>query len=378
MNEQIRQARPQELGELIALSDRTFRPEAGSTPMGTTFSHVLNESNIANVLVAVDGERIVSLIALYPVEMVLSGCRVPTFFMGSVCTDPAYRGQHLASRLLALAQQRIAEQSGAILFVSGEFNIYRRIDCMIVGELQEFVLANSAYGAAKAVSAVSEVGLWDGQDISGLGAAEEQEIVYFRRSEGELSTLIDNGSFLSVMGEEQHILVDKQNGVIQGYAVFGLSKDGTAGRIIELAGPDDAVERIIAFAFERFSVAEIRVTVPNYRYTLQAALTAAGHAFQSLDLPGTIKITDVPLLWNNLRPYLKERLGESGFVGLTFDRAANGFRIEAGGETWILDQRGMTRLVFNGPQHAASGPLKSLLSKVFPLPFGSPYNLNYV
>jgi hypothetical protein len=192
--------------------------------------------------------------------------------------------------------------------------------------------------------------------------------------------LIDNGSLLSETGMKQDIIVAKANGTAEGYLVIGMDeteRDGI-GRVIEFAGKDHVVESLIENAFARYEISQIKLTLPNYRFSLKEKFAAAGSQFRSKSTSGTVKIMDAELLWNSLKPYMTNLLGKKRYAMLQFYRVSNGFRIGYEEESCILDHRGMTNLVFNGVQFIGKSRFKQLLGQVFPLPFENPYNLNYV
>ncbi|MFZ5815160.1 MAG: GNAT family N-acetyltransferase [Bacillota bacterium] len=82
---------------------------------------------LEGIRVAVEGERIVSTLRVFPRTIFLGGLPVPVGGIGEVCTDEAYRGRGLSGRLLEDAIRFMAgrEMVLSVLF-AGRHSLYSR------------------------------------------------------------------------------------------------------------------------------------------------------------------------------------------------------------------------------------------------------------
>lgn len=89
--------------------------------------------NLEDILVAVDGAEIASTVRIFHRRLFLFGEEVPTGGIGEVSTKPAYRGQGLASALLAAAIRRMEERGMRLSLLSaGIQDFYARLGWRVV------------------------------------------------------------------------------------------------------------------------------------------------------------------------------------------------------------------------------------------------------
>ncbi|HEX29105.1 TPA: GNAT family N-acetyltransferase, partial [Candidatus Poribacteria bacterium] len=99
MIEGPRAARKDELEAVIALSNSVFRSRREGD-MGREFPTLFCEENCENLRIFLDDGKPVSLIGFTVRDIFIMGASIRVCNVGSVCTDPNYRGQGLATRLL--------------------------------------------------------------------------------------------------------------------------------------------------------------------------------------------------------------------------------------------------------------------------------------
>ena len=394
MNETIH-AQQADLEGIIVLSDRVFR-KPGQTSMGTAFSKLFAADNARNLLIVKDDETPVSLMGLLPATIRVAGCKIPLVSMGSVCTAPEFRGRQFATNLTEHALRYTYEEGATILLVSGDRSLYKRHDCMSVGQTQRFRLTEKvnqnilAPADRSAPSARVEIRPWAPDDLPNMLAIMQAEPAYFERSVDDFAELIQGAALFSCYPAEQHVWIRKVDGALDAYIVFGtLQHDNQAGgEAIEFGGNVDGVIALLQAAMREHALARLELTVPNYHRSMSEKLASLGYSFRCETLPGTIRLINLTKLWKLLQPYFATELGAESASQLQceeVDRAAQGgaaenatFRISYAGESFTIDLRGATNLIFNGPAFVDNTPLKSALSKLFPIPFINPSNLNYV
>jgi GNAT superfamily N-acetyltransferase len=379
MNEP-RTVKVSELKDIIALSDRIFR-KPGQSSMGTAFSLLFAPDNAGHLFLVEDEGRPVSLLGLLFFQINIAGCRIPVVSMGSVCTDSDYRGNNLAGNLVETALKHIAAEGAQLLLVSGDRSLYLRNDCMKVGEVRRFRIHSPEQLDVNDVrDEGAQIRLWQQGDVSDMLTVLQSEMVFYERTETQFAQLIAGGGYASCIPAEQIILIRKVKGKLDAYIVFGVQEldESNYGEVIEFAGKDEAIVQLVRESMLRFSLAGQELPVTNDRGPLADMLISAGCHFISENTCGTIRMVNFMALWHSLRPYFAVQLGTETAGMLQCEQINNGFRISLRDQSVVVDLRGASSLVFNGPGIVEYTPLKQALSVLFPLPFVYTKNLNYV
>lgn len=374
----LRKAKPDEIPQLVALSDSIFRGPHNTNSMGAGFPLMFAPDNADHLHVAEEDGKPVSLVGLYTSSISIGSSRIQAASMGSVCTDPDYRGKNFAGQLVTNAFRQLNDEEVGLLFISGDRTLYTRNDATHVSRVHAFSIPSDRLpeGGEKSLT----VSNYEQGDLPGIHAVQQQESVYFERTEAEFAALIEAAAHLSCYPAMQHLLVGKMGDQATAYIVFGTweSEGVNYGTVIEFAGPDEQIITLMGEAAKRHSLPSLSITVPNYRRSLADRLASQGYVFQTQPILGTVRLINVPALWSQLQPYFAERLGAETAKRLICEKIENGYRVSDGHESLILDLRGVTHLILNGTTPADNSELKQALSRVFPLPFPNPNNLNYI
>jgi predicted GNAT family N-acyltransferase len=385
-----RKAKAEEVASLVELADRIFR-KPGQTSMRTAYSFLLSEDNIEHLLIAEEDSHPVSLVATLPGVIAVEGCTLSVASMGSVCTDPAHRGNNHADTLVQMAIRQCEAEGIYLLLVSGDRGLYRRNQCVEVGMVRSYRLLphHLAAEAAEAARIVSGEHMnivvdryVESRDLAGMLKVMQAERVYYLRTEGQFRQLIANGAYLSNYPLPQHIAVVREGGELIAYAVFGLDDRGEerTAKVIEFGGEDRAVIKLLGELGTMYGVKRASISVGIDKPALAEQLAAAGGELRTGTIPGTIRVIHFAGLWEALRPYMEARIGRELLeqLAVTTPAESGGCRIALGGEACTLDAAGAARLVFDGPTIADDGELKHLLSRIFPIPFVYTDNLNFI
>jgi hypothetical protein len=302
--------------------------------------------------------------------------------MGSVCTDTAYRGQNFADTLVKQSIAKCLEEGVHLLLISGNRGLYLRNDCLEVGAVKQFTIRSAQELARLEMPDQTDIRFYeDNRDLSGMLQLMKSEQVYYQRNEAELEQLICSAAIISNVSGEQSILLSySENGEAAGYVVFGLLNESNIRivEVVEFAGSDEAVTGLLKVIWDQYTPELLHISITNDRSALSEKLASTGCSFKTTPIPGTIRIIHFTGLWNSLHPYMEKQIGTDKLSELKLLETVNGYRVKYKDETFTIDHRGATYLVFNGPQLAVNGELKAVLSKLFPLPFVYTKNLNYV
>jgi hypothetical protein len=133
--------------------------------------------------------------------------------------------------------------------------------------------------------------------------------------------------------------------------------------------------KVLRDIYVQYGVKKLKISAGIERQTLAGTLASSGCKFKTESISGTIRMINFMKLWEALRPYLQEKLGNDE-DNLVCTEVSNGYRMAYRGEEWVFDTAGANLLTFNGPL-MKGGDLKNALGRLFPLPFVSTKNLNF-
>ncbi len=209
---------------------------------------------------APEGERIVSHCACRFVTVETMRGPVGCALLGSVATDPARRGQGLASRVLAAAMAACDERADAVLLWAERPELYARHG--FVAGRDEECLAMMRRPRREGV----HVRHAEVRDHAALHALHERNPLRVVRSPVVMSGLLTTPGMTTAVLEDE--------GEVVAYACCGKGAD-LQGHWHELGGTDAAVARLLPAAMHIADQVEAVVLVPPYRTTLRAALGAS-------------------------------------------------------------------------------------------------------
>jgi predicted N-acetyltransferase YhbS len=377
----FRKAKAEEIDALVDLTDRIFR-KPGQSSMGSAYSFLFSKENADHLLIAVEDNRPVSLVAMLPGNIEVAGSTLSVASMGAVCTDPAFRGRNYAGTLVEMAIRQCEEEGIHLLLVSGNRSLYRRNDCLEVGTVRTFLLLPENVEAATRDESPDGIAIpyEETRDLEEMLELMVAETTYYHRTKEQFKQLISNAAILSNYSKRQEIVVARADNKVKAYAVFGLSdhEDDRTAEVIEFAGEDQAVLQLFRNLYSMYGVERLQVSIGTDRPSLAEWLASAGGEFRTEPIPGTLRTVHLTGLWDALRPYMEARIGRETLERLTLSRLANGYRIALSGETYTVDRAGAVRLIFDGPPMADESDLKMVLSRIFPIPFVFTKNLNFV
>lgn len=131
----IRSAKKEESKKIIDLAVRVFKPN-----MGQQFIRLFSAENHEHQMIAEDQGKIIAAVNYYPTLIdtsigVFSGASI-----GAVCTDEAYRGQGISSKLLNLAEKKMFEENIDFCIISGDGPLYQRFGARDVGAMNRYII----------------------------------------------------------------------------------------------------------------------------------------------------------------------------------------------------------------------------------------------
>lgn len=369
---ELRSCRPEDRRKAIALSRSVFKDN-----MEEQFLCLLGEGNRDRMFLAVDGEEVVSMVNYYPASAQIGPAVVKTASVGSVCTKSEYRGQKLASRLLAMAARKMLSENVHVVIISGQGGIYSAFGAEFAGNATEWFVPQGTFSSASSRVSLAE---YTPADLPAVKLAYETETVRFLRGQEEFDRLIRGQTYPDLHTRYPFELI-LSGGKVAAYAILDLSDDETDDTlgIKEFAGDRIALTDAFDLLLKKFGRRRMHFATDPHD-PLEKLLT--GCESRPIHQYASLKILDFPGFMRALRPYWETLVPESA-EQVSWEERDGFYAIRLGPETLVLDDGvKLTRLVFGFPEPAGidfSGcpELGKWAAKVFPIPFPWTHNLNY-
>ncbi len=366
-----RPVRPDEYDSLIKLANVVFTGDKRA--MDKSFPNLFNRDNLNNLWVFVDEGRVVSHVGIRLDEIILLGCRVKVASVGSVATYQEYRGRHLATALLAAAEDECVERGVAVVLISGWRGLYSRYGTRKIGHSTTVTIPA---GPAPDGLAVHEVSV---PEAALLSSIYQREPVRFHRPLGDWQTALRaNAARTRGHGQQKTFLISDANGPAA-YVVCSTYVDDDVRRsgVREFAGDRSLIFAAIPSAPLAMGIPDVDLSIPDFDPELNRAFAASPLEGRPGPLFGhTVKVSSVTNFIRAVTPLLEERLGSPAASGLIFqDSPGGGGEAIIGEERTGFDAPAFTLMAFGNPE--ADGNETPFLAGVFPLPLPLP-GLNYV
>lgn len=374
---------------MVDLVNQIFCVALGKPPtMGQQFPQLFSPANAANLFLYADQGRPVAHAGLWMGTLHLPGVRLPVAALGSVCTLPPYRGQGLAGRLVAMAWERCREAGRPLLFISGDRSLYLRQGAHRAGRYRDLRLRPPA-GTPKP-SALPGLGIRLArlpEELPIVARLHQQEPVRWHRPWEAWPELIEAAGYATIyhLRQELWLVTVGENPVACWMTGRGEAFPGEL-LVLEAFGSRQALAASLQPLLAATGTEQARLPLLEGD-PLGPALEAAGFPVGSgpvEPLPGTVAVTDWPLLWRELAPYLEERLPREWVGAQARVEAANGrsrYLLETEtGEVWTVEgEAALIRALFGqGDQPVPEVPPHHPLAAALPLPLPWPKGLNYI
>lgn len=133
-DDQIRQARPDEYEKILRFLCDAYggTPEVFSQGYPTVWRE--ETTDFRHIYLICDGDEILSLVRVFPLDMVLGGAKVKVGAIGAVGTLPAARGKGCMSRLMNHAISRMKSEGMCVSILWGYRHRYQNYGYEIAGK----------------------------------------------------------------------------------------------------------------------------------------------------------------------------------------------------------------------------------------------------
>lgn len=342
----------------IQLSIHTFKSN-----MGEQFTLLFSPKNQKHMFLALDGDKVVSMVNYYPSRITLDGTSFLATSIGSVCTDPSYRGQNIASRLLIEAEKQMIEEKVDFTIISGSGGIYERFGSLDVGLMAEYHLSLESCPNTTHF----QIRDYEDMDFETVYALYQKEPRRYLRSKNEFKQLLKSQRVADEACDyPMVVLLEKEK--IVGYFILNRYPKANDIWIKECSGNRAKLYQAFHLLLDHFNKTELRLAIsPKDRLNRLIQIKP----YKIITQEASIKIIHKSGFVSKLNAYLKKNNASCRVI-------YNGeYTLILGDETVHLDEINFTRLVFGHPKTVNQVPLKNKKIVGIPLPLPWSHNLNY-
>ncbi|AWP29205.1 GNAT family N-acetyltransferase [Paenibacillus sp. Cedars] len=333
-----------QLHHAVELSDRIFLKQPEQPSMGVSFPPIFSPG-ISHSYGAWDQDKLVSFMGFVPFSIQIRGAKLNIYSIGSVCTDPNYRGQRLAGTLLEQCIHHAEASAASLILISGGRSLYTRAGSRLFGRAYRFRLSPAVIEPLRTATGKQvNIRAMQPQDLFDVHRLMEQRDAGYVTTASELNKLLDASAYSNVIRLEQQVLVAEEDGVLTAFAIIAVpgtvmtpSREST---LVEWGGSPEAAALLIAGAIQSFNLTELTVPLPWQDNELAALIQSAGVTPENIRNDGTVYLVSGPRLLRQLAPLLPDGLiqaeGEHGPYRLTLNN-----------EALVLDDEGLLSLLFD-------------------------------
>jgi predicted N-acetyltransferase YhbS len=372
-----------ELGSLIQLTNRVFRPDGGD--MGSDFGYFLRKDNVSNLRVFVDNDTVQAHCGWRPYQISVRETQLKVGCIGAVCCAPEVRGQGLASRLFQDSIVAMRAAGADFVLVSGTRGLYTRNAAVTWGAATEWL-----YQAGDEASLNSdnqdglEVALASHDCAEKLAELYNAEQIRFVRPASEWTEIIE-GRWC--MNRAAKLFVIKQYGQTVAYCAVRLpgreDKSGATLFLGEYAGCRASLIKALPVLASKAGLKSLRVPVASWDAGLATELSRSSLLQQDrAEFSGTVKLVNFPQLMKHLASYMLERGGDQA-AELICSESAGKFEFALAEQKLVLSEEDACRIIFGTPDGEEKqllnnkGQLGKVLSAALPIELPN-YGFSYV
>lgn len=365
-----RGARVEELEEIIRLSNKVFRINLEGD-MGKEYPLLFSEKNSENLRIIKEDNKIVSLVGMLFSDVMLLGTRIKACMIGSVATDPDYRGRGFATLLMQDSILKSLQEGVDIMLISGGRGLYRRLGAINVGLYKTYHIDK-----AKLLKSNLKVRKANERDIPKLLRIMELESVRFIRSYEELKILLRCETVVNRPGE---VLIIESNDIPLGYVALQLpKKQEEILHIKEIGGSRSAILDALYTILEMYNRDSILLDTLNSDIEIKYTLEKLGIKGEDRGFEGTIKVINPKGLIKKMDDYFRRMLGEEYCdFGIEFNPPIT---IRFKNERFQIEENDLPALLFGSIERKIAIPtelqMNRVLNALFPIPLVD-YGLNY-
>jgi hypothetical protein len=314
-------------------------------------------------------------------EVIIYGCRTKIGCIGGVATKPEYREKGLATRLMERSIQKLNDDQGDIMLVSGDRDLYRRQGC--VGAAPTYRLNVTRADAERFDDSDVQLVPYKKEHLLDVVNIYQKESVRFHRTLEDFRVSLERRTPAPFWTKTQVLMLQDDGGFL-GYVIAQEPRDEKRGKgrvhaLAEYAGARKTIADSIKPLFARYSMEQLLFFVPGHDLDFLHTLKQRGIQGEKGNLRGhTFRIINLPRLMDRFAPYIEERVGKDRASHLRFGQEDDKFSITYKRECLELNGESLVALIFGTRDEAekeiisGTEEITELLQALFPLPFPWP------
>lgn len=379
----VRSTKLEEFKDTINLINEVFRTTINEKPtMKYEFPLLLNESNVENMIVALDSEKIVSSVNYLIQDVLIEGQLIKVGFIGAVCTNSQYEGKGYASKVLDFVEEKMKKDGVDVISISGTRSLYTRRSCSMVKSFYKYTVNKNEEQLDLNLSLKE----FKEEDLPKYLQLYNQNSTRFFRSKEQFKILLEAATVPWGSYSYKKLSVKKDNEVI-GYVVIRLIEEKNRfGKIIEMEVDNLYKASVLQNIANKYDLDYViyHVHVKDCKNHFE------GYSKRELDYQGgTLKVINFEKLMKSLRNYFNQYVENQLLENLNFREDNNKYIIEYMGKEECNNERlvvedldKLNKLLFECDEknYVEFKDLKNIhkfLEEAFPLNFVWTENLNY-
>lgn len=339
--------------------------------MMTEYPLLFAEENLDQLrVISVDGQ-IVAHVGILVRDILILGCRVRSAAIGSVCTHPDFRGQGLASDLMADARRHAVDQGASLMLISGTRGLYRRLGYAEVGAFRRLMFQATLTRQTGCIASFRP------GDLDTAIRLHQQEPVRFLRTREDWDRLLSAGMIMNLPATMYRLCQDHE--MVAYLAVRQPRNADALPEVAEFGGSRAAMIQTLPQLAGMTGVPAVSVVVRADDPGWSLPLESSPYTSTPIPFDGTVGVLDVERFLGAVRPILTERV-----AGLEFEVESNGLTVRYGQNVYHLESSAQATGLFFGEdaEVARSVPpcppaVREALSRALPIPLPW-YGFNYV
>lgn len=375
-----RSCKKEELKEVIALIDGTFRIPRGYAPtMGKEFPLLLGEKNLDNIRIILEHGKPVADVNYYKTKVFIEGVSINVASIGAVCSHEKVRGKGYASLILDDVESRLVKDDVHLMLVSGSRNLYLRRECCVTGKCCEYTI-NFLGKSFKKIELIDI----NSENLYEMVKLYNEQNTRFYRSYEEFEYLFKGATTPWANLSYNNYLI-KYDQKVRGYIVlrtYSDAKGDNFGYVVECSGDENALWKAMQNIIEKLNLQLINMPI-SHSNPMVKSIIFNNIPKKNMNLLGTVKIMNFSSLIKTLKPYFSQYVEDKSLEALQCHEDESKFIFKLYEETLeITSQQELADLIFGNWEKAdllknCPPKLKAFFNKVFPIPFPWPGNMNF-
>jgi predicted N-acetyltransferase YhbS len=381
MMTEIRFANKEELKQAAAMSDSVFR-DSEQTSMGVAFPQIFS-AGLNQSMAAFEAGKLIAFMGLVPNIINIGHAQLQIHCLGSVCTDPEYRGKGHASLILEQIYSFIKQSGSCLLLVSGDRTLYTRSGCRKFGAIKHYSITEHDAEIFHQSNKNNSINfrLFETKDAFPFYQLRKNNSVNYEESLFSLGQLIDSEAVASIAKLNHKVYVAELDGKLIASVIVAVQANLVSQAepfIVEWNGIASVAVSLIAYAMQQLSLSKINLYSPWHEVDMHEAL--AGVSFSANQNSGTVKITDSMKLWEQPLPHLIEKNSNAAHViELLESEDQETICLSVLGKAVQISYDEFVALLFNPDANVPSlKPFKSVIDRLFPIAFPYTAGLHYI